>query len=151
MDLELTSPAFRTGAAIPARHTAEGADVSPPLRWTGAPEGTKSFALRVEDPDAPGGTWLHWLIWNLPSELRALPEAVSAHAYPQATNGFGHNGWGGPKPPRGEGAHRYVFRLFALDTLLNVPAGASREAAEVAMHGHVLAEAQLTGKAWRSS
>jgi len=151
MSLELTSPAFRVGRPIPARHTAEGADVSPPLAWSGAPRGTRSFALRVEDPDAPGGVWLHWFVWNLPSELRGLPEAISALAYPQAINGFGNLGWNGPKPPRGDGAHRYVFRLFALDTLLDVPAGASRDSVEGAMHGHVLAEATLSGKAWRTS
>lgn len=149
MALELTSSAFRTGAAIPRRHTADGADVSPPLRWTGAPRGTRSFVLRVEDPDAPGGDWLHWLVWNLPSELRGLPEAVGATPYPQAVNGFGRVGWGGPKPPRGEGAHRYVFLLRAVDTLIDPPAGASAEAVEAALHGHVLGQATLTGKAWR--
>lgn len=146
--LELTSPAFSAGGALPRRHTAEGEDLSPPLRWTGAPPGTGSFALLVEDPDAPERTWVHWLVWNVPSELRELPEA--AKGYPTGRNDFGRLGWGGPKPPRGEGAHRYVFRLFALDAPLDLPAGATREQLEGRMHGHVLAQAALTGKAWRS-
>lgn len=146
--LELTSPAFSAGRALPRRHTAEGDDLSPPLRWSGAPAGTGSFALLVEDPDAPGGAFVHWLVWNLPSEVRELPEG--ARGWPTGLNGFGRTGWSGPRPPRGEGAHRYVFRLFALDALLDLAPGATREGLEGRMHGHVLAQAALTGKAWRS-
>lgn len=150
MALDLTSPAFQSGEPIPARHTADGADVSPPLAWRGAPRGTRSFALVVEDPDAPAKVWLHWLAWNIPSEARGVPEAVGPDAFPQGLNDFGRRGWGGPRPPRGEGAHRYVFRLCALDALLDLPRDASRESLAGRMHGHVLAEATLTGKAWRA-
>ena len=149
MTLELTSPAFDAGAAIPRRHAADDANLSPPLSWTGAPRTAGSFALIVEDPDAPGG-WVHWAVWNVPSHARGLPEGVPPEAFGQGVNGYGHIGWGGPRPPRGEGAHRYVFRLHALDTLLDLKAGATREQLESAMHSHLLELATLTGKYCRS-
>jgi Raf kinase inhibitor-like YbhB/YbcL family protein len=149
MSLQLASPAFAAGEIIPTRHTADGADASVPLTIRGAPEGTRSFALVVEDPGAPGGLFVHWLVWNVPPETRALPPGVKAEQFLQGTNDYGRVGWGGPKPPRGDGAHRYVFRLHALDTLLDVEPGARREALEAAMHGHGIESATLTGKYWR--
>jgi Raf kinase inhibitor-like YbhB/YbcL family protein len=150
MSLELKSPAFHAAGAIPRRHAKEGADLSPPLSWTGAPRQTRSLALMVEDPDVPGAGWVHWLVWNLPSECQELAEGVRAAAFTQGRNGYGQVGWGGPNPPMGEGAHRYVFRLFALDDLVDLQPGAGRDALEGCMHGHVLAQASLTGKYWRS-
>jgi hypothetical protein len=150
MTLALESPAFVSGGPLPARCAADTSNRSPPLRIRGAPAGTRSFALIVEDPDAPERTWTHWLAWNLGAERREIPEAVGPDAFPQGLNDYGQVGWGGPKPPRGDGAHRYLFQLFALDVLLNLPQGATREALAGRLHGHVLAQASLTGKAWRS-
>ena len=144
----LTSPAFAPGGAIPAAHTCDGADASPALEWSGAPAGTKSFALVVHDPDAPAGDWLHWVAWNIPAATRALPAGVSTKdplpdGTRQGRNDFGRPGYGGPCPPGG--THHYVFSLRALDTTLALPAKASRDAIEKAMQGHVLATADLTG------
>ncbi|MGC4119253.1 MAG: YbhB/YbcL family Raf kinase inhibitor-like protein [Myxococcales bacterium] len=150
MALSLESPDFRAGGPLPARCAADTSNRSPALLLRGAPAGTRSFALVVEDPDAPEKTWVHWLAWNIPSERREIPEAVGPDAFPQGLNDYGQVGWGGPKPPRGDGAHRYVFRLYALDALLDLPQGATRDALEGRLHGHVLARATLTGKAWRS-
>lgn len=150
MALTLESPDFLPGGPMPASCAADSSNRSPALRISGAPRGTKSLALVVEDPDAPGRTWVHWLAWNIPAERREIPRAVGPDAFPQGLNDFGKVGWGGPKPPRGDGAHRYVFRLRALDTLLDLPQGATRDALEGRLHGHVLAQATLTGKAWRS-
>ena len=149
MALQLSSPAFAAGETIPSRHAGDGADASVPLSIRGAPEGTRSFALVVTDPDAPGGLFVHWLVWNIPPETKALPAGAAAEQFLQGENDYGRIGWGGPQPPRGDGAHRYVFRLFALDTLLAVKPGARREALEAAMHAHVIESAQLTGKYWR--
>jgi len=150
MALQLTSPAFGAGESIPARHAADGADQSVPLAFHGAPQGTRSFALVVEDPDvAKGALFVHWLVWNIPAETRKLPAGLGADKFLQGTNDYGKLGWGGPRPPRGDGAHRYVFRLFALDALLDLPAGARRESLETAMHPHLLKSASLTGKYWR--
>ena len=144
----LTSPAFAPGGAIPAVHTCDGADTSPPLEWSGAPAGTKSFVLVAHDPDAPGADWLHWVAWNIPAATRALPAGVSTKdrlpdGTQQGRNDFGRPGYGGPCPPGG--THHYVFSLRALDTTLTLPAKASRDAIEKAMQGHVLATAELTG------
>jgi Raf kinase inhibitor-like YbhB/YbcL family protein len=150
MSLQLTSPAFGAGERIPARHTADDADVSVPLCIRGVPRGARSLALVVEDPDAPQGTFVHWLLWNVPAETRSLAAALKADAFVQGKNGYGRVGWGGPKPPRGDGAHRYVFRLFALDALLDTARGATRDELESAMAGHVLAQACLTGSYFRA-
>ncbi len=149
MSLTLESTAFGAGERIPAKYTADGQDVSPPLRWSEPPEGTKSFALICDDPDAPRGTWVHWLIWNIPADVRELPEAVPpreelANGARQGTNDFGRIGYGGPAPPPGR-PHRYFFRLYALDTVLELPAGARRAELEDAMKGHVLAGGELMG------
>lgn len=148
-EFPLSTPAFADGSRIPKRHTADGADASPPLTWKAPPEGTVSFALVVEDPDAPKGLFVHWLAWNLPKDTRELPEGYSTKPQQpdgvrQGRNGFGNIGYGGPSPPPGA-AHRYVFRLFALDTKLELQAGAERRDLDRAIEGHILGEARLIG------
>jgi len=145
---ELTSTAFASGETIPQQYTCDGDDVSPPLAWSDPPPGTQSFALIADDPDAPVGTWVHWVLYNLPAEARALPEAIPAGAEladgsRHGKNGWGRPGYGGPCPP--SGTHRYFFRLYALDTALNLAAGASNKQVLQAMEGHVLAETELMG------
>jgi Raf kinase inhibitor-like YbhB/YbcL family protein len=150
MAFSLTSPAFADGAAIPVRHTCDGPDASPPLAWSGAPAGTRSFALIMDDPDAPAGTWVHWVLYNLPAALAELPdtvakvEALDLGGARQGRNDFRHPGYGGPCPPPGP-AHRYVFKLYALDAALELRSGARKQELEAAMEGHVLAMAQLVG------
>ena len=146
---ELSSAAFTHGATIPARHTCTADDVSPALSWTAPPEGTASFALVVDDPDAPRRTWQHWLVWNIPPTTRQLGEALGADQHVQGTNDFKKLGYGGPCPPPGHGAPRYFFRLYALDVMLGLPVGASRTELDAAIKGHVLASAELMGKSWR--
>ena len=146
--LRLSSPAFAEGGEIPARYGCRGADVSPPLRIAGVPEGTRSLALLVEDPDAPSGLFVHWVLYDVPPGLRELPEGVPAVPEPgegmlQGVNDFGRIGYGGPCPP--DRPHRYFFRLFALDNVPKLPPGASRAALLKAMRGHILAEARLMG------
>jgi len=151
MALVLTSGAFTAGGGIPARHGCDGANVSPALAWSGAPPGTVALALIVDDPDAPAGTWVHWVLYNLPASVAALPEGVPAtERLPalggalQGRNDFRKVGYGGPCPPPGR-AHRYFFRLYALGAALPLGAGASRQEVDRAMHGHVLAETTLMG------
>src|SRR5919197_6162289 len=120
--LEITSGAFEEGATIPRRHTCDGENVSPPLAWSGAPEGTRSLALIVDDPDAPVGTFAHWLAWGLDREAGGLGEGERAPS--EGRNDFGRTGYGGPCPPRGHGRHRYFFRLYALAGELDLAAGA---------------------------
>jgi Raf kinase inhibitor-like YbhB/YbcL family protein len=148
--MKLTSGAFQEGATIPAKHTADGPNLSPPLSWSGAPGNTKSFALVCEDPDAPRGTWIHWVVYNLPADAQELAEGVStdltlAGGARQGKNDFGKIGYGGPAPPPGK-PHRYFFRVFALDQLLDLPEKANRAQLEAAMKGHLLASGQLMGK-----
>ncbi|MFZ5477295.1 MAG: YbhB/YbcL family Raf kinase inhibitor-like protein [Myxococcota bacterium] len=145
--MELKSPAFDPGGVIPARFTCEGANVSPPLQWSGAPAETRSFALIVDDPDAPGRTWLHWTAWDIPATATKLAEGEAPRA--QGTNDFRAVGYGGPCPPRGHGAHRYFFRLYALDRAVTLAPGATRQELDKAMEGHVLAKAEVMGKFWR--
>jgi Raf kinase inhibitor-like YbhB/YbcL family protein len=142
-DLELTSTAFDDGEPIPESHTADGEGTSPPLGWNFVPEGTRSLALIVHDPDAPSGDFTHWLAWNIDPEAGALDEDVPAPV--QGTHGFGRPGYAGPSPPEGDGPHRYFFRLYALDTELDLEPGAAREQLENEIEGHVLGEAQLMG------
>ena len=146
--LRLSSPAFQGGTPIPTRFTCDGQDVSPPLQWSGAPSETRSFALVCDDPDAPRGTWLHWLLYNLPGDTGELAEGVPPQAQlpsgaRQGTNDFGNVGYGGPCPPPGR-PHRYFFRLYALDAPLS-SADDSRAALDAAMRGHLLAESTLMG------
>jgi Raf kinase inhibitor-like YbhB/YbcL family protein len=149
MLLTLTSSAFQHGQPIPTRHTADGPDLSPPLQWRDPPAGTKSFALICDDLDAPRGTWVHWVVWNVPATARSLPEGVPKQPQlpdgtRQGTNDFGEIGYGGPSPPRGS-PHRYFFRLYALDCTLDLKPGAQRADLEKAMTGHVLARGELMG------
>jgi Raf kinase inhibitor-like YbhB/YbcL family protein len=149
MTMELTSTAFAEGATIPKKHTGDGADTSPPLQWSAPPQGTRSLALICDDPDAPRGTWVHWVLFNLPAPLRSLDEGVPAgetltNGARQGKNDFGNLGYGGPAPPRGK-PHRYFFKLYALDVLLDLPAGAGKDQLLAAMQGHILAEGQLMG------
>ena len=144
----LTSSAFSSGQLIPRRYTCEGPNISPPLAWEGAPSRTQSFALISEDPDAPGGNWVHWVIFNIPSMENKLKEGVAmtpslpngAH---QGLNDFQKVGYGGPCPPGG--THRYFFKLTALDAKLNLPSKTTKGDVEKAMQGHILAQAELMG------
>lgn len=144
----LTSSAFAEGQPIPALYTCEGKDISPPLAWTQPPDGTQSLALISDDPDAPMGTWVHWLLYNLPANQRELKEgfptpAQLADGARQGTTDFGRTGYGGPCPP--SGTHRYFFKLYALDTVLSLKPAAAQKQLESAMAGHVLGQAQLMG------
>lgn len=148
MTFELTSPAFAPGQPIPRKYTCDGEDVSPPLQWSAPPAGSQSLALVVDDPDAPSGTWVHWLVYNLPASRSALPESVPPAAHlpdqgKQGRNSWQNLGYGGPCPPGG--THRYFFRLYALDAALALPAGASSEQLRKAMQGHVLGQAETMG------
>ena len=143
--ITVSSPAFGNGAAIPPRYTCSGTDVSPPLSWSGVPEGTKSLALTVIDPDAPGKPFVHWLIFNLPSATTELAEgAAPPSGSVQGRNDFGSNGYRGPCPPPGS-PHHYHFKLYALDTTTSLRAGASEPAFENVIKSHVLASGELIG------
>jgi Raf kinase inhibitor-like YbhB/YbcL family protein len=139
----LESDAFQNREAIPRRHSCEGEDVSPQLRWTGVPDGTRSLALFVDDPDAPGKTFTHWLGWGLDPAAEGLGEGEPAPR--EGRNDFGTSGYRGPCPPPGHGRHRYVFRLHALNAELELDAGAAKAQLERALGGHVLATAELVG------
>ena len=148
MSLTLTSSAFKEGEAIPSLYTCDGQDVSPPLAWTAPPAGTTSFALISDDPDAPGETWVHWVVYNLPPSMRRLPESFpSDKELPDGTRqgrtDFGRTGYGGPCPPGG--THRYFFKLYALDSMLSLAPSATTQQLEEAMKGRILAQAQLMG------
>ena len=145
----LTSTAFAQGALIPPRYTCDGDDISPPLSWTDVPPATAGFALICDDPDAPSGTWVHWVLYDLPATLRQLPPALPATREPavggrHGMTDFGRVGYGGPCPPGG--THRYYFRLYAVGASLGLAAGATRRQVEQAIKGRVLAEAQLMGR-----
>lgn len=155
MGMKLESPAFRPGAAIPARHSCDGAGDSPPLAWSGAPAGTRSFVVLCDDPDAPGGTFSHWAVYDIPSATTALaqgvPGDVAVGKIRQGTNDFGGTGYGGPCPPRGHGTHRYRFRVLALNVdTLGLPPGAKFRAVAPAAEPHQLAQAELIGTYTRS-
>lgn len=146
----ISSPSFSNGGDIAKKFTCDGSDVSPQLTWTDPPAGTKSFALLTDDPDAPMGNWNHWAAWNLPSTLRGLPEGVPKDARlpdgsVQGKNQFPKTGYNGPCPPRGK-PHRYYFKLFALDTTLDLKPGAGKKELESAMKGHILAQAEWMGR-----
>jgi Raf kinase inhibitor-like YbhB/YbcL family protein len=147
----VTSPAFRNGERIPDLYTCKGEDISPPLSWTHPPAGTRSIALIVDDPDAPGGVFTHWIVWNIPSSLRALPQGVRVKTLDpdirEGRNDFGTIGYRGPCPPRGHGVHHYRFRLFALrePLPLDLPEGASAREVHRFLSGRVIGEAVLVG------
>jgi Raf kinase inhibitor-like YbhB/YbcL family protein len=150
MSLSISSPSFSSGGDIPKKFTCDGADVSPQLAWTESASGTKSFALLVDDPDAPVGNWNHWALWNLPASARGLPERVSKEASlpdgtQQGKNDFHKTGYNGPCPPPGK-PHRYYFKLLALDTKLELKPGSSKRELEAAMKGHILAQAEWMGR-----
>ncbi len=153
MSFKLQSAAFKDGENIPVKYTCKGEDISPALSWEGAPEGTRSFALICDDPDAPMGTWVHWIIYNIPSRRNNLPENVTKdrevltgelEGVVQGVNSWRRLGYGGPCPPPGP-PHRYFFKLYALDTTITTP-GLDKDALLRAMQGHILGEAQIMGK-----
>lgn len=152
MSFKLTIEGFADGTEIPRRFTCDGDDISPRSRWSGEPAETKSFALIMDDPDAPGGTFNHWLIWDIPAYIHSLPEGNEHASLGQAgTNDFRKRGYGGPCPPKGGGPHRYFFRLFALDTpALGLSPAAKRSALSRALREHTLAQAEYMGRYERS-
>ena len=149
MALNVSSSAFEEGSRIPIKYSCQGEDVSPALRWDKPPRGTQSFALIMDDPDAPGGIFTHWVLFNIPSATRQLPEAVStttqlSDGSLQGKNDFGKIGYGGPCPPPGH-AHRYQFTIYGLDRMLDLKTGAPRKQVLEAMMGHILGQGRLTG------
>lgn len=146
--MRLSSSSFKDGGTIPTRFTCDGEDISPPLHFSGLPGGTRSVALVCDDPDAPVGTWVHWVIYNLPADTAALDEALPAkETLPdgsmQGMTDFQRIGYGGPCPPAG--THRYFFKLYALNTMLDLPPGVSKSGLIEAMEGHLLSECRLIG------
>lgn len=149
MEIRLTSSAFKEGEMIPAKYTANGEDISPPLNWEDIPPNTKTVAIINDDPDAFGGDWVHWVIYNIPVKTTGLPENVPPkevldNNVKQGTNDFPTIGYKGPKPPKG--VHRYMFKIFALDIELDLAAGATKQQLLKAMEGHILARGLLMGK-----
>jgi len=147
-EISMRSAAFEEGGMIPKKYTCDGANVSPPLAWDNVPEATKSLALISDDPDAPAGTWVHWVIYNLPPNLRELPENIPGqktleNGSLQGTNDFRKIGYGGPCPP--SGTHRYYFKLYALDTVLGCDPGMTKAELLKAMEDHLIARGQLLG------
>lgn len=149
MSFTISSPAFPSGGEIPKANTCQGPDVSPLLTWIDNPPQTTSFALIVDDPDAPAGTWVHWVMWNIPAATHLLPENVPRSARLQSgalqgRNDFGKSGYNGPCPPPGK-THRYFFRLYALDANLTLQPGATRQELDAAMKGHIIGKAEHMG------
>jgi Raf kinase inhibitor-like YbhB/YbcL family protein len=150
MAFAISSASFQNGGDVPKKFTCDGADISPELHWNSPPAGAQSFALIADDPDAPVGTWTHWVLFDLPAQTTSLPEAVTkVDELPtggrQGRNDFRRIGYGGPCPPPGK-AHRYFFKLYALDSKLNLKPGANKQEVEQAMQGHILGQAELMGK-----
>jgi Raf kinase inhibitor-like YbhB/YbcL family protein len=150
MSFKLNSTAFQPGGDIPSKYTCSGADISPALSWIDPPAGTQSFALISDDPDAPAGTWVHWVVYDLPASARQLPEALpKTDAIPgggaQGENDFRKTGYGGPCPPPGK-PHRYYFKLYALDSKLNLGPGATKKTVEQAMQGHIVGQTEIMGR-----
>ncbi len=147
--MEIISSAFEEGAMIPKKYTCDDIDISPPLKWAMVPDGTKTFAIICDDPDAPMGTWVHWVLFNLPANINELSEDVPpleilTNGAKQGRNDFGKIGYGGPCPPGG--THRYYFKVYALTEELNVEAGITKSELLKAMEGHILSEGQLMGR-----
>ena len=143
-NMKITSPAFREGGAIPAKFSRDGGNVSPELNVSGAPAEAKSLVLIVDDPDAPVGLFTHWLVWNIDAKTTRIAERSVPSGAVQGTNDFPGARYDGPQPP--SGTHRYYFRIFALDQVLNLADGAKRKELEAAMKGHVIAQGQLMGR-----
>lgn len=151
--IKVESAAFKHMQPIPSQYTCDGADISPPLSWSNVPPAAKSIALIADDPDAPAGTWVHWVVYDLPPAADSLQEDVpKIDTLPeggiQGRNDFHRIGWNGPCPPGG--THRYFFKVYALDTILNLPAGKTKQEIEKAMKGHILAKGEIVGKYTRS-
>jgi len=149
MGITVTSTAFTPGKPIPVKYTGQGEDISPDLFWRDTPSGVVSFALVCDDPDAPAGTWVHWTMWNIPAASTGLAQDVPTNvSLPddsvQGVTSAGTSGYHGPMPPHGN-AHRYYFRIYALDTMLSLPTSANRTQLDAAMRGHVLSQGQLMG------
>jgi Raf kinase inhibitor-like YbhB/YbcL family protein len=149
MDMKVTSSAFDDGGMIPPKYTADGQNASPPLDWMGAPENTRSLALIADDPDAPVGTWVHWVLYNIPAASTSLPERIPPDTTLDSgalhgVNDFGRYGYGGPSPP--SGTHRYYFKIYALDTMLDIDPGQTKDELLRAMKGHILAQCELMGR-----
>ena len=149
MPFDLRSSAFQANGSIPKKYTCDADDLSVPLGWSDAPAGVKSFALIADDPDAPAGTWVHWVLYDLPADARELAEGVGLaekleSGAKQGKNDFGKIGYGGPCPPRGP-AHRYFFKLYALDRILGLEPRATKQQLSTTMKNHILAVAQLVG------
>ncbi len=149
-NISMSAEAFKDGGNIPAVYTCDGRNISPTLTWSGIPAGTKSIALIVDDPDAPRGTFVHWVLFNIPPDARGLPEAMPEtktlkDGSRQGNTSYGEAGYGGPCPPPGK-PHRYYFKVYALDTKLDLPAGAIKADVEKAMNGHILAKGEIMGK-----
>lgn len=142
-ELRITSPAFEDNGSIPAKYTCDGLDASPPLAVGNVPAGARSLALIVDDPDAPAGTWVHWVLWNIPPATAEIGENAVPPGAQQGKTDFGRNDYGGPCPP--SGTHRYFFKLYALDATLSLGPATTKKALEKAMEGHVIARAQLIG------
>ena len=141
--MKITSSAFHEGANIPSKFTCDGSDTSPPLQIAGVPSGAKSLVLIVDDPDAPGGLFTHWLVWNIPPQTGSIAEGSAAQGV-QGANDFGKSGYRGPCPP--PGTHRYSFKIFALDREMELRSGAKRSQVDAAMKGHVIAQGELVGR-----
>ena len=153
MSIKITSPVIEEGGMIPKKYSCDGEDISPPLHWENIPEDTISIALISDDPDAPAGTWVHWVIYNIPPETNELPENIPPYNVlsdksMQGKNDWGRIGYGGPCPP--SGTHRYFFKIYALDTALNPKPGATKKELLEIMQGHIIGEGQLMGKYNRS-
>lgn len=145
----ITSTLFKNGEMIPQKYTCDGKDISPALKWESLPTQTQSIALIADDPDAPAGTWVHWVIFNIPPTTTELPEAIPTtdrllNGGLQGKNDFGNNGYGGPCPPGG--THRYYFKLYAVDTMLKLSAGITKADLLKAMEGHIVAQAEVMGR-----
>ncbi len=146
--MQVVSTDFENNQTIPKQFTADGRDISPAISWSGAPQGTKSFALICHDPDAPNGNWVHWVVYNVPPATTALPQGAGSQGagrgFKQGTNSFRKQGWGGPAPPPGK-PHRYVFDVYALNTVLGDLRSPRDDQLKAAMNGHVLAAGQIMG------
>jgi Raf kinase inhibitor-like YbhB/YbcL family protein len=141
--IQITSPAFQNNGLIPRQYTCDGKDINPPLMIADCPQGTKSLALICDDPDAPGGTWVHWVIWNIDPSTKGIKENIVPTGAIVGVNDFRQNRYGGPCPP--SGTHRYFFKVYALDTVLGISPNASKADLEKAMKGHILGQGQLIG------
>jgi len=149
MDISVKSPAFKDGEMIPSMYSCDGENISPPLMWYDPPENTETFVLISDDPDAPMGTWVHWVVYNIPPEIREFPKNIPSDPVMdggsiQGITDFGTSGYGGPCPP--SGTHRYFFKIYALDTTLPLGEGASKKDVVNAMKGHILAKGQIMGR-----